>query len=608
MAAHKHIDLVCAAAALLALVFTAGLFAAAPTAVQAMGQVMGYEDRLFDTTRVHTIDIVMDDWDGFLETCENEEYTACSVIIDGEACQNVGLRAKGNTSLSQVSAMDSDRYSFKVEFDQYEKGKSYHGLDKLCLNNLIQDATMMKDCLSYRLMAAFGVAAPLCSFAYLTVNGEDWGLYLAVEAVEESFLQRNYGSSYGQLYKPDSMSMGAGPGNGRDFDMEEFADREEDGAANAEPFGRQRPSGFPQMDGVDAAGQRPEDGQGRGGMDGGRGSSDVKLQYIDDDPDSYANIFDSAKTETTAADEKRLIASLKSLSAYEDLENVLDTDQVLRYFVVQNFLVNGDSYTGSMIHNYYLYEEAGRLSMLPWDYNLAFGGFAGGAASAVNDPIDDVLEDRPMQAWIFSDDTYTQRYHDLYREFLSTVDVQEMIEQIRTLIAPYVERDPTKFYTREEFEAGADALEVFCALREQSTLGQLEGSIPSTSQGQSEDSSALVDTDGLELSAMGTMNTGRGMGGAAAVGGFGGGLNGQPPSPPDLSGESDVPDSGQAPSRDAMSAVHRPDGNRGGSFSPDGPGSPGTSLSPAAIVLLSAMLVLLAAGLLFAKRYRRRGK
>ena len=54
-----------------------------------------------------------------------------------------------------------------------------------------------------------------CSFVYITVNGEDLGLYLAVEGVEESFLKRNYGSDYGELYKPDSMSLGGGRGNGK---------------------------------------------------------------------------------------------------------------------------------------------------------------------------------------------------------------------------------------------------------------------------------------------------------------------------------------------------------------------------------------------------------
>ena len=125
----------------------------------------------------------------------------------------------------------------------------------------------------------------------------------------------------------------------------------------------------------------------------------MKLQYIDDDPESYQNIFGNAKTDVSSNDEAWLIESLKKLSSYEDLEDVLDMDAVLRYFVVHNFVVNGDSYTGSMIHNYYLYEQDGKLSMLPWDYNLAFGGFhVNNATSSVNDPIDDVLSDRPMQA------------------------------------------------------------------------------------------------------------------------------------------------------------------------------------------------------------------
>ena len=103
---------------------------------------------------------------------------------------------------------------------------------------------------------------------------------------------------------------------------------------------------------------------------------------------------------------------LKALQAYEDLDAVLDIDQVLRYLVVHSYVVNDDSYTGSMVHNYYLYEQDGKLSMIPWDYNLAFGTFqAGDAGSAVNSPIDEVLTDRPMQAWIFSDEAYTAMYH-----------------------------------------------------------------------------------------------------------------------------------------------------------------------------------------------------
>lgn len=522
MSTHKHVDIICIAAVIVSLLVTIVFLNGKKLGIQSADQEMGYETRLFDTGKVHTIDIVMDDWDGFLETCENEEYAACSVVIDGEAYQNVGLRAKGNTSLRSVSSMGSDRYSFKIEFDQYDDTKSYYGLDKLCLNNLIQDNTYMKDYLTYQMMDIFGVDSPLCSYVFITVNGEDWGLYLAVEGVEDGFLQRNYGSDAGELYKPDSMSMGGGRGNGMDFDPDEIVspfNGEEQGAEESgtgtdhSDFGGM-PEGLTPPS-VEEDGQIPENftplsindkgGQLPGGS-GGMGSSDIKLQYIDDDPDSYENIFENAKTDISEKDQERLIASLKYLSEYENIGDVVNIEEVLRYFVVHNFVVNGDSYTGSLIHNYYLYEKDGQLSMIPWDYNLAYGTFQGGsAASAVNDPIDDVLEDRPMQAWIFSDELYTQQYHQLFAGFLNTVDIQSMIEETEQFIASYVERDPSKFCTYEEFEAGVETLKSFCALRAQSVGGQLGGTIPSTSAGQSADGAVLVDTGDLNLSDMGTM-------------------------------------------------------------------------------------------------------
>lgn len=185
MSTSKRLDRVCVAALVLALLIAALAVCAPALGFEAGygGVTLGYETRLFDTTTVHTIDIVMDDWEGFIDGCEDEEYVMCSLIIDGEEQPGAGTRAKGNTSLSSVAAYGNDRYSFKVEFDHYDSSLSYYGLDKLNLNNIIQDNTYMKDYLSYRLMAAAGAAAPLCSYVWITVNGEDWGLYLAVEGV-----------------------------------------------------------------------------------------------------------------------------------------------------------------------------------------------------------------------------------------------------------------------------------------------------------------------------------------------------------------------------------------------------------------------------------------
>ena len=627
MSTHRYIDKLCAAALVLCLLLTCGFMNGESLGIRPAASVMGYETRLFDTERVHTLDIVMDDWEGFLETCENEEYAQCAVIIDGEAYQNTAIRAKGNTSLTMVTAMDSDRYSFKLEFDHYDSVRTYYGLDKLSLNNIIQDTTYMKDYLTYRMMGAFGVDTPLCSYVYITVNGQDWGLYLAVEGVEDAFLQRNYGRDSGELYKPDSMSFGGGRGNGREFRMEDLDLLGEDGAETQVPFS-QNAGGFPSP----PEGQPSGAGQGRpgetsgaksgpagfaGGPGGGMGGDDVKLRYIDDDPESYSNIFQNAKTDITKADQTRLIAALKALSQGEDLENVLDIDEVLRYFVVHNFVCNGDSYTGSMVHNYYLYEKDGRLSMIPWDYNLAYGTFQGGeAASQVNAPIDSPVsggDSRPMADWMFDHPEYTALYHQYFQEFLETVDPAALIREAEERIAPYVEKDSTKFYTNEEFETGVETLQEFCRLRSESIRGQLDGSIPSTEEGQAADASALVDASGIVLSDMGTMDRGGGFGGSEPPSPPGG--RGEQPDAPFPAEDSDFP--GQPPGREpleaqeAQSAKILREGPRewsgeggfpGGEFS----GEARAVISGSSLLLTSVSLAVLLAGLLAALLYRRR--
>ncbi len=619
MSTHKYIDRLCAAALVLCLLLTAAFMNGEALGLRSKDGSLGYEARLFNTEQVHSLDIAMSDWEGFLETCENEEYAQCTVTIDGETYPNTAIRAKGNTSLTMVSAMDSSRYSFKLEFDHYEGGRTYYGLDKLSLNNLIQDTTCMKDYLTYRMMGAFGVDAPLCSYIFITVNGQDWGLYLAVEGVEDAFLQRNYGAGGGQLYKPDSMSFGGGRGNGREFDMEDFLGSDGDAApSRSRPF----PDGAPPspsdgqavVSGQTGAeeGTEPKGPGGFGGGPGGMGSDDVKLRYIDDDPDSYPNIFENAKTEGTKADRARLIASLKALGAGENLENVLDMEEVLRYFVVHNFVRNGDSYTGSMVHNYYLYEEDGRLSMIPWDYNLAYGTFqSGGAAGEVNAPIDspvDSGDSRPMVDWIFDSAEYTELYHQYFREFLETVNPEELIDRAAALIAPYVERDPTWFYSFEDFTTGVETLRNFCRLRAESVGRQLDGEISSTEA--ETDPSLLVDASSLTLSDMGTMERGGG-------GGFSppGGEQERRGSPSSLQNSASLgpsqregteADPGSQPAKILRQGP--PEGWEAGGF----PGRTFPGEAPAAAEnaspLAAASLGFLLAGLLFARLYRRRNE
>ena len=111
----------------LAVIFAEPLAAASDT-----GVTMPYAEKLFDTDTVLTVDIQIDEADfaDLLENATDEEYYACDVVIGGETFQNVGIRAKGNTSLANIASdQTTDRYSFKLEFDHYIEGQTCFGLD-----------------------------------------------------------------------------------------------------------------------------------------------------------------------------------------------------------------------------------------------------------------------------------------------------------------------------------------------------------------------------------------------------------------------------------------------------------------------------------------------
>ncbi len=112
-----------------------------------------------------------------------------------------------------------------------------------------------------------------------------------------------------------------------------------------------------------------------------------------------------------------------------------------------------------------------------------------------------------MIAWIFANEEYTELYHRYFSEFISewfdSGNFANMIDSVSAMIAPYVEKDPTKFCTYEEFETGIFTLKEFCLLRAESIEGQLNGTIGSTSGTQKNDT--LIDAGNLQISDMGTM-------------------------------------------------------------------------------------------------------
>ena len=170
-------------------------------------------DRILDIT----IEIDVEDWDTLRHQtrtladvfAEIEEfglsrpfasiYTwfSATVSVDGETHTDVGVRKKGF-----VGSQSSTKPSLKLRFDKYVDDQSLpDGMNRMTLNNSVQDPSMLNTCLSYRVFAAAGNPAPRCNFATVSVNGTDLGLYVHVEEFKAPFLSHHFGSAEGNLYE-----------------------------------------------------------------------------------------------------------------------------------------------------------------------------------------------------------------------------------------------------------------------------------------------------------------------------------------------------------------------------------------------------------------------
>ena len=400
-----------------------------------------YAEHIFQDDTVNEINIEIDeaDWQNMLDNPLEEEYHKANVTINGETIGNVAIRTKGNNSLTSVANSDSDRYSFKLDFDYYDNNGNYYGLKKLCLNNNYSDNSSMREYISYKIMGEMGLDVPECAYSHITVNGEEWGLYLAVEPVDEVFLAEHFADATGDLYKPE-----------------------------------------------------------------GVGGTGADLVYNGDDISAYTGL--NLKTNLSSSDGKEILALMQALEDGEGLEEVLDVEKALKYIAANVALANFDSYLGNTTHNFYLYEENGRFTIIPWDMNLAFGGFGGGEVDIYeptkqsmggfgggdkrkdtqdNDAVTNAAEnteaqadannqpqppdnadmrgmpsmdsgEKPLVTTLLENETYRSMYEGYLKEIAEKYFTQEymteLVTKIHDLIAPYVQNDPTAFCTYAEFE------------------------------------------------------------------------------------------------------------------------------------------------------------
>jgi CotH kinase protein len=138
----------------------------------------------------------------------------------------VGVRLKGNV---QGSFRDlTQKAAFKIKFNEFVSGQKFLGLKKMTLNNMVEDPSMIHETLTYTAFRDSGVPAPRTGYAYVRVNGDDYGLYLNIETLDEVALKKMFGAfddKTQHLYEGEN-GADVKPGGATDFEIDEGDDED----------------------------------------------------------------------------------------------------------------------------------------------------------------------------------------------------------------------------------------------------------------------------------------------------------------------------------------------------------------------------------------------
>jgi len=455
---------VLAMAALLAMV-------ACTTMPMAVEEEKEYPEALFTLGELADVELEMPEatWQSIVKKASDKNYYECVVTINRERFDNVAIRTKGASSLDDVALMKSDRYSLTLKLNKYEKGQDYHGLSKLLLNNNIWDATQMKDAIVYDMCRFIGLPAPLTNYARVSLNGKFFGCYLMVEPVDKIFARRNWPDEVSNIYKPYH-----------------------------------------------------------------------NLAYTGEKMKDYTEIADYAKVKGGEASMQRVIAALKSVDEGKDIDEHIDIENMMKYMALQTIVVNYDCMTGLNEQNYYLREADGKISLIPWDYNLAWGGYpeddehmegenmleqsqemalpadAGKrskeeTSKVVNFPIDTPfladVSNRTFFMKLLANEKYKARYYHyldvLCNEYIKGGEFAKTLSTIENEIGEIAGTEANAFYSNEQFNKAKQTLQLVLERRATSVLGQIDGTIPSTWEGQKAEPEKLIRSDDINLQELG---------------------------------------------------------------------------------------------------------
>lgn len=346
------------------------------------------------------------------------------LAYEGETFDSIGVRFKGQTSYQ--GARNSQKKSFNISLDFVRSDQKVMGYKTLNLNNAYQDPSFMKEVLYLHLIRKH-IPAAKANYVQLYINDQLWGIYPNIQQLNRDFLKEWFISDDGTNWRADV---------------------------------------------PDGSGIQP----------GGRwGDGTAALNFLGNDTNQYKKYYTLKSTRKANPWEDLVrVCSVLANTPLENLEKeiseVMDLDRTLWFLASEILLADDDSYVfkGKMDYYVYLEAETGRMAPIEFDGNSAF--YSQGAtwspfynAEKVNYPLlNRLLAVQDIRQ------RYLAHFRTLINEILDTAKVYPVIETYRELIVPYVQADPKKLNSYNQFVTGVQSLKSFILNRRNYLLNNAE--------------------------------------------------------------------------------------------------------------------------------------
>lgn len=308
----------------------------------------------------------------FQNASDKPQVMTNQVTIGDETIGYAGLKTKGSYTLENMPYGNS-RFSLTLNFGKYIKKKKYgatqnfHGLSKVSFNNFYFDKSMLKEFCAWKVLSKMGIPTPQVGLAKIYINDKYYGVYFMVENMDSSILEqykkvdKSEISDY--LVKPEYYRMEYNTAMDQfinaegNFDLSEHLKKNENGDYEASEALHNAIGGLWEYDNdtlQDVAKMIPTVLKWQKKLNQLYNGTDFSGKKIDVNSDEYVKLLDQ----------------------------VIDVDEVVRYYATHSFLVQTDDmFTGEKNFAVYV-DKNGKSMMLPWDYDLSMGCFYPTTASA----------------------------------------------------------------------------------------------------------------------------------------------------------------------------------------------------------------------------------